>query len=495
MFRFDNSYAALGQPYAVAQPPDPVQAPTWLAWNQALADELGWPEAWGQNDATLLALAGNAALPGAEPVATAYAGHQFGSYNPRLGDGRAILLGELLTPAGKRVDIQLKGAGTTPFSRGGDGRSPVGPVVREYLISEAMHALGVPTTRALAAVATGQRVFRERAEPGAVLTRVASSHLRIGTIQYFATTCGGDGLPELVDYAIERHYPEALAARREQDPSIAPAQVLLEQVSARLAALVATWQSLGFVHGVLNTDNMLLCGETIDYGPCAFLDSYRADQVFSSIDVHGRYAFSQQPLIVHWNIGVLANALLPLIHSDPDTALARAQAAVNAFPVHFGSANSRNLARKFGLDAVTDEDTSLCSTFYGLLETHGCDHTLAFRWLTEFAAGELPHNPIEALFRPPAALLEWLQEWQARRQRNHVEAAASLEAMRSANPVVIPRNHQVVRAIAAAERGDTGVLAQLFRRLATPCEWAPDDADFAAPPETGEAVLRTFCGT
>ena len=324
-----------------------MTGPDWLAWNESLAAEIDWPVEWRHTQAALDALAGNNVLDGMDPAATVYAGHQFGSFNPQLGDGRALLLGEWVNTAGKRFDIQLKGAGPTPYSRGGDGRSPVGPVVREYLLSEAMFHLGVPTTRALAAVTTGDRVIRNQIEPGAILTRVASSHLRIGTVQYFAMTQRGEGLEALVNYVAQRHYPEPSQGDGLSETQAA-ARSLLSGMGKRLASLVARWQSIGFIHGVLNTDNMLLCGETIDYGPCAFMDNFTANKVFSSIDTGGRYAFANQPAIAHWNLSILAQCLLPLLDDNEESALRFAQGVVDGFPQQYTDVYSGLLAAKFG---------------------------------------------------------------------------------------------------------------------------------------------------
>lgn len=490
--RFEHSFHALGSEYVTPTAATPVSAPKWLAWNHRLAKQLGWPEAWGQNKNTLGTLAGNAQFEGSKPGATAYAGHQFGSYNPQLGDGRAMLLGEWRGPDGKLVDIQLKGAGPTPYSRGGDGRSPVGPVVREYLMSEAMHALGVPTTRALAAVATGDSVYRQQPEPGAILTRVATSHIRIGTIQFFAMTRQGKGLEELVNYVTERHYLAALQEAKRLDPTVTHAQVLLNEVIRALANLTAHWQSLGFIHGVLNTDNMLLCGETVDYGPCAFMDVFAAGQVFSSIDTGGRYAFGNQPGIVHWNISVLAQCLLPLIDQDQEKALVLAQASVDQFPTLFTDIYSARLAAKFGLDAMRDTDRTLIETFFSQLEEDKLDFTLAFRWLTEIANDNLENTMLEDLFTPSSGILNWLTQWSSRRNQT---TPSSSERMKSANPVVIPRNHWVAQAINSAEAGDSELMDTLHSRWQAPFSWQAGDEQFAATPKSEEQVHRTFCGT
>ena len=428
---------------------------------------MGWPEHWGHNDSTLNTLAGNTQFEGSKPGAAAYAGHQFGNYNPQLGDGRAILLGEWRRPDGQLLDIQLKGAGPTPYSRGGDGR-------------------------ALAAVATGDPVYRQQLEPGAILTRVAKSHIRIGTVQFFAMTRQGAGLNELVTYVTERHYLGALEKARQLDPEATHAQVLLNEVTRALASLVAHWQALGFIHGVLNTDNMLLCGETVDYGPCAFMDTFAAGQVFSSIDTGGRYAFGNQPGIVHWNLSVLAQCLLPLLNEDQDKALALAQDSVDQFPSLFTEIYSARLAAKFGLDAMRETDHALIESFFNQLEKDKLDFTLAFRWLTEVANASLEGTILEALFIPSDGLLNWQEQWSQRRDQ---ATPGSSTRMKKANPVVIPRNHWVAQAISSAEEGDTELMETLHSRWQDPFTWQAADAKFAAAPSNEQIVHRTFCGT
>jgi len=491
---FTHSYAALGSQYATPCSPSPVADPQWLAFNDTLAGELNWPAADTDRDLLLNAFGGNSTLPDTQPVATVYAGHQFGGYNPQLGDGRALLMGEWLDGDGKRWDIQLKGAGPTPYSRGGDGRSPLGPVVREYLVSEAMHALGVPTTRALAAVTTGERVYRQTPEPGAILTRVAPSHLRIGTVQFFAMTQAGDGLEALVEYACQRHYAQALAAQQGSDKPLAAAAVLLQQTVAALTQLVAQWQSLGFIHGVLNTDNMLLCGHTVDYGPCAFMDRYDAKKVFSSIDQQGRYAFQNQPGIVHWNLSVLAQCLLPLIAEDSEGALAFAQAEIDRFPELYSQHYALLMAQKLGLNSVKPTDQALVEQLLGVLQADALDYTLAFRWITEAAADNLNATPLEALFEPSESLRDWFAHWQSRWQQQD-DPETQLTVMQSRNPVVIPRNHWVASAITAAEAGEYGLFEQLSVRWQSPSIWQAGDEQWAASPTPEEEVTRTFCGT
>ena len=467
-----------------------MTGPDWLAWNESLAAEIDWPVEWRHTQAALDALAGNNVLDGMDPAATVYAGHQFGSFNPQLGDGRALLLGEWVNTAGKRFDIQLKGAGPTPYSRGGDGRSPVGPVVREYLLSEAMFHLGVPTTRALAAVTTGDRVIRNQIEPGAILTRVASSHLRIGTVQYFAMTQRGEGLEALVNYVAQRHYPEPSQGDGLSETQAA-ARSLLSGMGKRLASLVARWQSIGFIHGVLNTDNMLLCGETIDYGPCAFMDNFTANKVFSSIDTGGRYAFANQPAIAHWNLSILAQCLLPLLDDNEESALRFAQGVVDGFPQQYTDVYSGLLAAKFGFDSISAADQPLIDRFFTLLEENQHDFTLAFRWLTETATGSLDHTPLPELFIPSPALEAWHGTWATRADCSK----RALERMAQSNPVVIPRNHLVARAITQAERGDKTLMTSLGGRWQAPFHWERNDTDWAACPKKDEEIHRTFCGT
>jgi uncharacterized protein YdiU (UPF0061 family) len=465
-----------------------------MAWNEGLASVIKWPTPWRQTQAALSAFTGLGELSGARPSASVYAGHQFGQYNPQLGDGRAILLGEWLISEVERVDIQLKGAGQTPYSRGGDGKSPVGPVVREYLVSEAMHHLGVPTTRALAAIATGDPVYRSYQEPGAVLVRVAKSHLRFGSIQYFAMTKDGEGLAELVSYAADRHFADSVLAKNAQTVE-AKAEILLEETVKRIATLIAQWQSLGFVHGVMNTDNMLLSGETIDYGPCAFIDTFKADAKFSAIDTQGRYRLSNQPGIAHWNTSVLASCLLKVLNTKEEAAVAYAQTVVDEFPSWYTTAYKSQIAAKLGLDAFRPDDTQLHDQFLTVLERDALDHTLAYRWLVHEALQDSGHTPIGELFTPSDGLRSWVKDWQLRRADNNVENSETAGKMQHANPVVIPRNHQVAEAIARAETGDYGYLQSAFERWKQPYEWQDQDRNWAATPEPSERVHQTFCGT
>lgn len=485
---FDNSYTRMPERFYARQAPVPVEKPGPIRVNHALAAELGIDLAWLDSEAATQVVAGNALPPGAEPIATVYAGHQFGGYNPQLGDGRATLLGEVVSPAGQRFDLQLKGAGPTPYSRGGDGRSPVGPVLREYILCEAMHTLGVPTTRALAAVTTGEIVPRDRFLPGAVLARVASSHIRIGTFEYFAAKRDDEALQLLADHVIERHYPNV---RDSDNPTLA----LLETVITRQAQLVAQWQLLGFIHGVMNTDNMLICGETIDYGPCAFMDAFNPEQVFSSIDHGGRYAYRNQPGIAHWNLSRLAQAMLPILHEDKEQAIALAQQAVDAFPQKFLHANTLGMAEKLGLEAIGTADTALVEDLWQLLAQLELDFTLAFRRLADLAHEETTKG-VADLLAFPGEMQPWLDRWRERLAQESRHPAERQTRMYRANPVFIPRNHLVEAAIAAAtDRDDLSVFNQLVDVLKNPHEYRPELARYATPPRPEEVVQQTFCGT
>ena len=487
---FDNTYARLPDPCFTRIPPTPVAEPGPIRVNRPLAELLGIDAAWLASEAGTAVIAGNAVPEGADPLAAVYAGHQFGSYNPQLGDGRAILLGEVIGTDGARYDIQLKGAGRTPYSRGGDGRSPLGPVVREYLVSEAMHTLGVPTTRALAAVTTGENVARDRFLPGAVLARVASSHIRIGTLQFFAARGDRASLAALRDHLIERHYPQAAES---DNPSLA----LLEGVISRQAELVASWQLLGFIHGVMNTDNMLLCGETIDYGPCAFMDEFHPETVFSSIDQAGRYAYQNQPGIAHWNLTCLAQALLPLLDEDQERAVEQAQEAIDAFPDQFRAAHERGLQQKLGLDPRAQPDLELTEELFVILAREAADFTLSFRHLTDLARpADEPGDTVANVYTPAPGLQPWLRRWQTARERDPGDPRERYRTMRRANPAFIPRNHLVEAAIEAAQdRGDFEPFHRLVDRLAQPFDYAPDDRDYALPPRPEQVVHQTFCGT
>lgn len=486
---FDNSYARLPERFFSRLPPTPVAEPALIRINRPLAEELGIDADWLTSEEGIAAVAGNLLPAGADPIATVYAGHQFGSYNPQLGDGRAILLGEIVTTAGKRYDLQLKGSGPTPYSRGGDGRSPLGPVLREYIVSEAMHALGVPTTRSLAAVATGEQVARERLAPGAVLARVASSHIRIGTFQFFAAQGDKEALALLLEQVIQRHYPDAA---EHENPALAVLNAVLEQQ----AQLVARWQLLGFIHGVMNTDNMLLSGETVDYGPCAFMDEFRREQVFSSIDHGGRYAYRNQPGIAHWNMAILAQTLLPLLHEDKDKAVELAQEAVDSFPQHFLESHAQGMALKFGLQQVDDSDAAMIDDFLGLLEKEQADFTLAFRRLADLAGRDSSSQGVAALFGFGDSFQNWLARWRARLDLDRIAPEVRQASMYKANPVFIPRNHLVEAAIRAAEdEGDLRPFHDLVDTLSEPWVYDSRKAGYARPPRPEQVVQQTFCGT
>ncbi|WP_137700081.1 protein adenylyltransferase SelO [Marimonas lutisalis] len=466
---FSNSYGQLPARFYSRQPATPVSAPRLIAFNDALAETLGI--ARGSDDDMARIFAGNEVPPGADPLAQVYAGHQFGGFSPQLGDGRALLLGEVQAPDGTRRDIQLKGAGRTPYSRGGDGRAWLGPVLREYVVSEAMAALGVPTTRALAAVATGDAVFRETALPGAVLTRVAASHIRVGTFQFFAARGDLEALQALFDYTRARHYPDAET----------PDDLLVSVIDAQ-AALVAHWLSLGFIHGVMNTDNTTLSGETIDYGPCAFIDDYHPQTVFSSIDRHGRYAYDNQANVIVWNMAQLATCLVPL-YDDADAAVERFTAAVHAMPARIEAEWLTRFGAKIGLSAPVEADRTLITGLLDLMARDGADFTNTFRALTDGQARDQ--------FTDRAAFDAWHVRWQARLASEPQPEAL----MARTNPVFIPRNHRVEEMIEAAVSGDFAPFERLNRVLAAPFTDQPDAADLTRPPQPHERVQQTFCGT
>jgi uncharacterized protein YdiU (UPF0061 family) len=488
-FAFDNSYAQLPPRFFAKLPPTGVAAPRLIQFNRALAIDLGLDVALLDGPEGVEILAGNRLPEGAEPLAAAYAGHQFGQFNPQLGDGRAILLGEVIDRHGVRRDIQLKGAGPTPFSRMGDGRAALGPVLREYLVSEAMAVLGIPTTRALAALSTGQPVYRETALPGAILVRTAASHLRIGSLQFFAARGDVDALALLVDYSLKRHYPEDSGA-------MIPALALLRRVMARQAELVASWLLIGFIHGVMNTDNMSIAGETIDYGPCAFMDSYDPATVYSAIDHGGRYAYGNQPRIAQWNLTRLAEALLPLLDPVEEAAVTLAQETLAEFPARFEAAYSAGLRRKLGLVGAAPGDLALGQDLLALMAEHQADFTLTFRALNAAAAGD--DSDLRRQL-PADALDSWLEAWRQRLAADDAEGAqqaARLAMMRLANPAIIPRNHLIAEVIAAAvERDDFAPFAALQAALAQPFDAPSAGEIFALPPRPEQQVHQTFCGT
>lgn len=489
---FDNSYARLPERFYARVAPTRVREPRIIKVNHALATELGLVAAELDSPAGALLLSGNALADGAASIALAYAGHQFGGFVPQLGDGRAILLGEVLTVNGERRDIQLKGSGPTPFSRRGDGRAALGPVLREYIVSEAMAALGVPTTRALAAVSTGELVIREQRLPGAVLTRVAASHLRVGTFEFFAARHDQEALATLTAYALERHYPA---------PAAAPTTVaqdalrLLECVIDAQARLVARWLGVGFVHGVMNTDNTSISGETIDYGPCAFLDEYDPSKKFSSIDQGGRYAFGNQSRVAQWNLARLAETLLSLISDQDEEAARLATERLERFPEIFELAYTRVMRAKLGLAIEEELDAALIADLLQRMASNHVDYTLCFRALCDAAEDPKHDASVAALFEDPSAFHEYATIWRKRLGRESASPAERAAAMRRHNPAFIPRNHRIEQAISAGLRGDFAPFEALVSVLSRPYEEQPDHAYLAEPPLPEERVRATFCGT
>ncbi|WP_339307604.1 YdiU family protein [Paenibacillus sp. FSL R5-0519] len=480
-WNLDNSYAQLPQPFFTSQSAVPVESPKLIIFNRLLASSLGLDVESLDSDEGAQIFAGNLVPEGAEPLAQAYAGHQFGNFN-MLGDGRALLLGEQITPQGERVDIQLKGSGRTPYSRGGDGRAAVGPMLREYIISEAMHALGIPTTRSLAVVATGENIIRETERPGAILTRVASSHIRVATFQYAASRGSIEDLRALADYTLHRHFPEVAQAENRY-------LLLLQEVIKRQAALIAQWQRVGFIHGVMNTDNMAISGETIDYGPCAFMDAYNPSTVFSSIDRQGRYAYDNQPYIAGWNLARFAETLLPLLHEDEEQALQLAQDAIAQFSELYHHHWLKGMRSKLGLLDEEAEDEALIKDLLELMEKHSADYTNTFLALT-FDTFE------GTAWFGTSEFAGWHERWQARLDRQQGGKEVSTQLMRTSNPAVIPRNHRVEEALERAENhGDLNVMEKLLAVLSDPFAHSPEQAEYAELPAQCDTSYQTFCGT
>jgi uncharacterized protein YdiU (UPF0061 family) len=482
-----HSYFALPSRFYAHVNPTPVSNPQLVVFNTALAEDLGLEPKVIEREAAAM-FSGNQLPDDANPIAMAYAGHQFGAFVPRLGDGRAILVGELTGRDGILRDIQLKGAGLTPFSRNGDGRAVLGPMLREYLISEAMHALGVPTTRSLAVVTTGEQVYREKALPGAVLTRVAASHVRVGTFQYFAARGDQDALRELLEYAIARHYP---AARDTDSPALA----VLKEVTQRQVALIGDWILLGFIHGVMNTDNMAISGETIDYGPCAFMDNYDPKTVFSSIDHRGRYAYANQAAIAQWNLARFAETLLSLIDPNIEKAVGLATEVLEPFITQFDSRILAGMRRKIGLSSAVDSDAELIRALLTTMEHSHADFTLTFRRLALMAENPGEQPRVRELFSATSDIDGWLRDWQQRLTCDPQTVAGRVASMRAANPAFIPRNHRVEAALNAAEGGDYSPFRKLLGILRRPYDEQPDMGEYAQPPQPSERVLQTFCGT
>jgi uncharacterized protein YdiU (UPF0061 family) len=495
-FTLDNSYARELPGCYVAWPPAPVAAPRLLYFNRELAHELGLGLDAADPDELAALFSGKALPEHAAPIAQAYAGHQFGNFSPQLGDGRALLIGEIIDCHGRRRDLAFKGSGRTPFSRNGDGKAAVGPMLREVLIGEAMHAIGIPTTRALAVVATGEPVHREQTLPGAILTRVAASHIRVGTFEYFAARDDRERVKQLADYSIARHDAELVNA---PDRHVQ----WLRAVALRQSALLARWMNVGFIHGVMNTDNMSISGESIDFGPCAFMEAYHPATVFSSIDQHGRYAYARQPGIAQWNLARFAEAILPLLADDEDQAVDIATEILAGFGENYRRHWLQGVRAKLGLDAhyatATDgdrRDTALAEDWLALLEAGGIDYTLAWRHLADAAEGRA--EPLQALFADTASLQAWLLRWQERCAAEPAQAAAlRAQAMRRVNPRIIPRNHRVELALdAASQQGELGPFEELLDALRRPFDDDPQLARYAEPAPSGYTEgYRTFCGT
>jgi serine/tyrosine/threonine adenylyltransferase len=480
-WNLDNSYARLPKSFYTSHNPTPVSAPKLVILNQPLATTLGLTIEELQGEDGVAVFAGNRIPEGAKPLAQAYAGHQFGHFT-MLGDGRAVLLGEQITPQGERFDIQLKGPGRTPYSRGGDGRAALGPMLREYIISEAMHGLGIPTTRSLAVVSTGEPVIRETNLPGAILTRVASSHLRVGTFQYVARWCSEGELRELADYTIQRHYPEI---ETNENCYLS----FLQEVIKRQATLISKWQLVGFIHGVMNTDNMTISGETIDYGPCAFMDTYDPATVFSSIDREGRYAYGNQPYIGVWNLARFAETLLPLLNDNQEQAVKMAEDALSKFSKLYQNNWLGGMRAKLGIFNEEEQDESLIADLLSMMQKYEADYTNTFRALTFDKLQDT------ILFGTPE-FTNWHELWQARLSRQQESKESSIQLMKNSNPAVIPRNHRVESALdAAVEKGDYSVMEKLLEVLSNPYAHTQEQEEYCTLPERSTYPYKTFCGT
>jgi len=479
-WKLDNSYARLPESLFTRQSPTAVRLPKLIILNDQLATALGLNVQALQSKEGVAVLAGNRIPEGALPLAQAYAGHQFGNFT-MLGDGRAVLLGEQISPLGGRFDIQLKGSGRTPYSRRGDGRAALGPMLREYIISEAMHALDIATTRSLAVVITGESIIRESEQPGAILTRVAASHLRVGTFQYISEWGTVEDLRSLADYTLQRHFSGAEAAEN-------PYLFLLQEVIKRQAALIAKWQLVGFIHGVMNTDNMVLSGETIDYGPCAFMDVYDPGTVFSSIDMRGRYAYGNQPHIAGWNLARFAETLLPLLHANGEQAVKMAQDAISEFSDLYRCNWLAGMRAKLGIFNEELQDESLIEDLLNMMHKYRGDYTNTFRVLTF-------DTPEDMVLFGTTEFSQWNERWQARLGRQQEAKAASHQLMRNSNPGIIPRNHRVETALEAAVQGDYSVMERLLAVLSTPYAHSPEQVDYSTLPTLTTRPYRTFCGT
>jgi uncharacterized protein YdiU (UPF0061 family) len=492
---FTNQYLTLGDAFYVKTLPTPVAAPAWIEFNEALANEMGLSADELSTQDGVNIFAGNVVPGGAEPLAMAYAGHQFGNFVPQLGDGRAILLGDMTAPDGVSLDIQLKGSGPTFYSRNGDGRAALGPVLREYLVSEAMAKLGVPTTRALAAVTTGEQVAREQLLPGGIITRVATSFVRVGSFEYFSARKDVESIRKLADYVIARNYPQL---RDSGQPYVA----LLQAVVDGQAALIASWMQLGFIHGVMNTDNMSIAAETIDYGPCAFMDAYDHDRVYSAIDRNGRYAYSNQPSIGLWNLTRFAETLLPLLAESSDAAVELAQTVLETYAQTYHQTWLTGMRAKCGLSNVAatstpDSDKALIEALFNMMAANNADFTLVFLYLSQLSAQPAEKdNDIRRLFDDPAQFDDWVVKWRERAGEEMLTDKLRQASMQSVNPVYIPRNHQIEAAIRAAEdQGDFSAFHALHEVLQRPFTWQEGKDRYMQPPEPDEVVRQTFCGT
>ncbi|MBI0579087.1 YdiU family protein [Neobacillus cucumis] len=480
-WNFDNSYARLPESFFTSQNLNPVRSPNLIILNGPLSASLGLDADKLQSGDGIAVLAGNRIPEGGSPLAQAYAGHQFGHFT-MLGDGRALLLGEQITPQGERYDIQLKGSGRTRYSRGGDGRAALGPMLREYIISESMNALGIPTTRSLAVVETGETIARETYLPGAILTRVAASHIRVGTFQYVAKWGTVEELRTLADYAIKRHYPDIEANENRYFS-------LLQEVIKRQASLVAKWQLVGFIHGVMNTDNMTISGETIDYGPCAFMDTYDPETVFSSIDVQGRYAYGNQPYMAGWNLARFAETLLPLLHENQEEAVKIAQDAISGYMDLYQKNWLAGMREKLGIFSEEEQDATLVEELLSIMQQYHADYTNTFRGLTIDKMKDMPLNGTPEF-------TQWHEKWHARLGRQEESRESSLELMRNSNPAVIPRNHRVEEALeAAVNEGDLSVMEKLLNVLSSPYVYSTEQEEFCTLPAPSNLPYRTFCGT
>ena len=484
---FDNSYQNLPQDFFERINPVPVKDPQLIIFNNDLGKSLGIDQKISKKELANI-FSGNEILKGSSPIALAYAGHQYGNFVNQLGDGRAVLLGEVSTPNQERFDMQLKGSGQTRFSRQGDGRSPLGPVIREYVVSEAMNALGIPSTRSLAAVTTGEKVFREVILPGGILTRIAKSHIRVGTFEYFAAQKNTENLKTLADYTIKRHFPSLKDVAN-------PYLSLLEIVSERQIELISKWMGVGFIHGVMNTDNTSIVGETIDYGPCAFMDEYNPSTVFSSIDAHGRYAFGNQPLIAQWNMACFANSLLGLIDKDTEKATDKAQKVINNFPNKMSEAMMSVMCKKIGLDSTKTNSQEALTKLLRIMLDNKSDYTLTFRYLSEIIKGKRDSS-FKQQFLEHNQISNWLKEWKALIKDQNLAKEEIALSMESSNPVFIPRNHLVERAIeAAVENNDFSEMKTLLTILSKPYEEQSKYGEYMKPPKPLEVVHQTFCGT